>query len=400
MPATLAINDVPTQVNVTAGMLSQAGLTVASLAAAVDGNTGTVSWHTDTSVPGAYLQVDLGAANARAVRRWRLHVSAPSNAIYDVEFSDDAATWIKAATRFSASVGATWNECNWPDVGTHRYWRLLLTNTPGGGPYVNEMDLWERPPFDVATLGFRLSRPAGWLDLPPRTHPQAVRAALPGAILSGPIYEGTRKLTLDGVIDATTADIARANRDALLLQILRTQPARLVFADQPTRYIDAYLEAKTVGADGPVLINRTLRTVLNFLVLNPYYYDITRTTDILDSSGGGRFRLGTAPSWPVLTISGASTNPAFILYRNDSQLALGQLGLTLSTVAGDTLVIDMAAKTIKKNGVSVLSAITSGDFFSMDPATAQVGLGVNQADRPYIVGGSGSGTTTFHRAWR
>lgn len=253
--------------------------------------------------------------------------------------------------------------------------------------------------IDVATLGFRLSAPPGWLDIPARTHPQAVRPTRPGALLSGPIYEGTRKLTFNGVVDATTADLARSNRDALIAAILQTQPARIIMPDQVTRYIDAYLETKTTDATtGPVLISRTLRTVLNFLILNPYYCDITATTTTLDATIR-RLQLGTAPSYPVLTISGASTNPIFSLFKYDGTL-LGTIGLTLSTVGGDTLIVDTGAKTIKKNGATQIVALTAGDFFALDPAVAQLGLGTAAGDRPYITVNSGAGTSVFNRSWR
>jgi phage-related protein len=105
--------------------------------------------------------------------------------------------------------------------------------------------------------------------------------------------------------------------------------------------------------------------------------------------------LGTGPVRPLVRITGASLNPVITLY-NKAGVAVGSITLTVTTIAGDVLEVDMDAKTVKKNGVSSLSSISAGDFFSIDPAD-QTNFG---APGPRIDSSSGAVTTEYRRTWR
>jgi hypothetical protein len=108
-----------------------------------------------------------------------------------------------------------------------------------------------------------------------------------------------------------------------------------------------------------------------------------------------RMPLGTGPVRPLVRITGASLNPVITLY-NKAGVAVGSITLTVTTIAGDVLEVDMDAKTVKKNGVSSLSSISAGDFFSIDPAD-QTNFG---APGPRIDSSSGAVTTEYRRTWR
>jgi hypothetical protein len=119
---------------VTAGMLSQSGLINFSSQVPLTPTPQHKAWHTDTSVPGAWLQVDLGAGNARSDQNVA-NVPASQHMLESTMLSSrtmrsrggnpllisrlpQPVLWSKIA------VGRT--------VGPHRYWRILLNNTPGG----------------------------------------------------------------------------------------------------------------------------------------------------------------------------------------------------------------------------------------------------------------------------
>lgn len=128
----------------TAAMLSHSGMTVFTAANCVDGNLANTGWGTDSAVSGAWLKIDLGAGAARRYQICRIYVLAGTYAgVYDVEYSDDNAAWTKAVTGFKPTTGDTWHSATWQDAGTHRYWRILLTNTPGAGPELAELEFWE-----------------------------------------------------------------------------------------------------------------------------------------------------------------------------------------------------------------------------------------------------------------
>ena len=131
---------------ITSGMLSHSGLTAFNATQVVDGVLGADSaWHTDSAVPGAWLKVDLGAGTARRFQMARIWVSAGGTyaGVYDVEYSDNDAVWTKAFVGMKPTTGGAWHAVGWLDLGAHRYWRILLTNTPGAGPWLSELELWE-----------------------------------------------------------------------------------------------------------------------------------------------------------------------------------------------------------------------------------------------------------------
>jgi hypothetical protein len=122
---------------------------------------------------------------------------------------------------------------------------------------------------------------------------------------------------------------------------------------------------------------------------------VARARTLSDMRTIARLPLGTAPIFPTVTIVGASNNPVITLY-NSAGVAVASIGLTIATIAGDTLVIDMGQKTIKKNGVSQMAALTTGDFFAIDPAD-QANFG---GAGPSINSSSGAITVSYRRSWR
>jgi hypothetical protein len=132
---------------ITSGTLSHSGMTVFTAAACVDDVLNVAAWGTDSAVTGAWLQIDLGAGVARGFRTCRIRVQDGAGGtyagIYDVEYSDNGSVWTKAALSLKPVTPGTWTAIGWADVSTHRYWRILLTNTPGAGPELSELEFWE-----------------------------------------------------------------------------------------------------------------------------------------------------------------------------------------------------------------------------------------------------------------
>jgi RHS repeat-associated protein len=109
--------------------------------AIVDGSTACCGFETDHESAGTWLQVDLGAGNTQAVVEARIYAATANYpGSWTVQYSDNASTWTAAAINFVPSrLG--WNATGWASVGAHRYWRLYLTNTPGPGGWLNELQL-------------------------------------------------------------------------------------------------------------------------------------------------------------------------------------------------------------------------------------------------------------------
>ena len=85
--------------------------------------------------------MDLGAGNAQAALQARIYAAVANyTGNYTVQYSDNGSTWSNAATNFVPNQ-LGWNSITWPSVGIHRWWRLYLTNTPGPGAWLNELQL-------------------------------------------------------------------------------------------------------------------------------------------------------------------------------------------------------------------------------------------------------------------
>jgi phage-related protein len=245
---------------------------------------------------------------------------------------------------------------------------------------------------DSETLGLTLGEAPGWLDMPTRDVPTAQVAGRQGVKALGEAKEGARRITLIGTARAATSAALRPKIDAIKLALL-ANPLTLVFGDNSARTVTAVLASfttRSVPAGAFAQEGLGIEAVLS--ALDPYACDIAVQTIAL---GVNRLPLGTGVIRPVVTISGVTVNPLVTLF-NTAGVPIASLGITVTNIAGDTLVIDMDKKTIKKNGVSILGSISSGDFFTIDPAD-QVNFG---GVGPYITSSSGAGNSVYNRTWR
>lgn len=104
------------------------------------------AWHTDSAVPGAYLMLDAGSA--KSFMECRIYASSTGYAgLYDIEYSDVGAAgpWTAASngTGFAPKALGL-NSRTFSTAAAHRYWRIKLTNTPGSGPWLAELEFIEK----------------------------------------------------------------------------------------------------------------------------------------------------------------------------------------------------------------------------------------------------------------
>lgn len=145
----------------TSGMLSQSGLTFFDAAKCLDGSVGQ-GWGTNSAVPGARLTIDLGVARRPNFIRFR-SATKPYAGTYAVEWSDNGSSWTAVDDFLGSGVmvnhfyqeikGTGINQIilDFPGApstahfhiqGAHRYWSLRLTNTPGAGPGLGQLEMW------------------------------------------------------------------------------------------------------------------------------------------------------------------------------------------------------------------------------------------------------------------
>lgn len=94
------------------------------------------SWHVDSASAGAYILIDLGVGNAKEILRIDTSIG---NGAYVFEYSDDNVTF----TTIQTGIGIGTNSFHFSSLPrAHRYWRLRLTNTPGGGNWSQYLRLF------------------------------------------------------------------------------------------------------------------------------------------------------------------------------------------------------------------------------------------------------------------
>lgn len=192
----------------------------------------------------------------------------------------------------------------------------------------------------------------------------------------------------------TSAQDARDKADALKRDLSRLTGAQVTFDDLLTRYVIARCEAFSVLPFGPSMIQSKLTVQATLTAHDPFSYDISLSTVAGNTQP---LPLGTGPSRPIITLTGAVVNP-LISFKDNTGAIVGSMQLTVTAIAGDVIIIDCDAKTIKLNGVLRLDTLTAGDFFTFDPADPKY-----QTPYPSITIAPAPGTSissSYRKAWR
>lgn len=251
-----------------------------------------------------------------------------------------------------------------------------------------------------ATFGLILAETPGWLDAVPTRYPTTAIPGRPGVVALAGAEDGPRKLTLRGVVQGTSASDCRAKLDKLDAA-LRAKAVTLSFADLPTRQYTAQLDGIVVDPAAAALIADTLPVTISLTCLDPYAYDVAKTS-LATATNNAAFAMaqGTGVVRPVFTINGPATNPT-LTFKDATATVFGSMGFTVTLIAGDKLVIDCAAMTVRLNGVNRLDTLTSGDFIAIDGAIHADFLAPNWPTvTPAGLGAGGLLQIDYYKAWR
>jgi hypothetical protein len=127
---------------------SHLGLASVTLSRLNDGVLNVIAFDADSAGVGAWLELDAGSV----VEFGRVLITSAggvTNAIWDVQGSDDRVTWTTYKTGFATGAN-TIQAAEWP-AARARYWRLLKTNGATAGPDYYEVEWWQTTPgqYDV-----------------------------------------------------------------------------------------------------------------------------------------------------------------------------------------------------------------------------------------------------------
>ena len=223
----------------------------------------------------------------------------------------------------------------------------------------------------------------------------------------GPSQFASRVVTLEGTVvalDTGSLQVAMEQVASLLAGPVRVGP--LVVDEE----VLSRSRQAQVRLGGPTLIQKISPVAAEFSLslycADPYRYstDLHEATTTRFAAGAGRTynlvpdrhygasgvsgvvscpNAGTTTSWPTFTFSGPLVNPAARLVGGPG------IEVRLTLVDGQTLVVDMAARTVLLDGASRRSSVTfESEFFGLLPGDNQI----------YFTAQSGTGALTV--AWR
>ena len=255
-----------------------------------------------------------------------------------------------------------------------------------------ELDGWAGNATDDYGVDWIVTNESGWSDGAPVRLTTSDREGIDGGI-SGPVLRGARLITLSGVAMAPSrlAMLAAKDRWHTFAASAPASVYPLVVAEEHmTRQADVKLagepKAADVGsvsfrwelllrADDPLRYATDLTLLATELPTGPESGLTFNAVFPLTFGGGGTggalyaINTGNAPVWPVLTINGPVSNPSV------QNLASGRtVAFDISLAADESLVIDMAARTVLLNGTANRrnALLASSSWWQIEPGSNEI----------------------------
>lgn len=250
--------------------------------------------------------------------------------------------------------------------------------------------------FDTSTEGLivrsGLQRLRG---TPEASYPSTTVPGRMGAVrLSRDPEYGPRQLTIPGTVEGATMAEMHTNLRSLERR-LWPGPERVIrLVDDET--VEFHAHTRLIDGQGvpPDLVQPVTQVAISLLALDPRLLAASDTV-ITFTSTLTETPLGSGPSFPVIRIDGAATDPV-LTYADHTGTTVKTLGLTISLGASDWVEIDMMERTIVDDGGTPRpDALTSGGFFALDPAHGTA----DGASDPQLSVDDGSGTATYRKAY-
>lgn len=260
--------------------------------------------------------------------------------------------------------------------------------------------------YDLSQIGFALSPPEQGIplirDVVERRYGTAAIAARDGLTLTDlSSVRAERTFVTAGTLVADTGAALLANFRALSYRAGGDREIRIRFVDDASREILAINRRIGFTYLGHRVPGVAARVELEWQALDPAWRDTSDTSVVL-SGVAAACALGTAKSWPVITLDGAVTpvvDPV-IEYRTNAGVLLTSLTLTISLGAGDTVVVDMDARTITDPSSAIDPSLrTAGSYFALDPYDDDWLTDVYPTLKLSSTSGTPTGSAVYRKRW-
>lgn len=228
--------------------------------------------------------------------------------------------------------------------------------------------------WDVANAGLELdNNGSGWRDAPEYSHQVAnIPGRRAATVLTPEPAISPRRLVVTGTQKAATMAALRSARDLLKLNLEAPGLLEISFGDAGTmdRVHYARLEALKVDPVAPAFTMPVQKVRIQLLCEDPREHDAAETVATFT---GARVQcpVGTAPSYPRITLTGPVVNPV-VTYRDADLVERLKMEFQVTLAAGEQLVVDCDRLRITDAaGVNRASTLKAApDFVTLDPADA------------------------------
>lgn len=226
---------------------------------------------------------------------------------------------------------------------------------------------------------FKIASAIEGLETPPIRTSSSNYSGKDGGLVNGQ-FLSPRLITIPGFIAAGTCEEHEDLRKQLQESIIPKEDLEVIITTfSGTQYVTT---VRVIGFNMPIIDGKASKFKIDLFASDPnLYLEDSISTVIPIELGGGfvlpfilpvTFAAGSSPTiinntgsvdvFPVITITGESTNP--IITKTDTG---EKVEVTVSMHTGDVLEIDMFNRTITLNGSSIVGYRTSdSDWFSLD----------------------------------
>jgi len=222
---------------------------------------------------------------------------------------------------------------------------------------------------------WQVNKIEGWDETPPEKSTQSDVVNGHGAI-AVPVYYGSRTVTVSGRLVAKGHELALQAKRALSALLLDSGQFSTVSDDGVELHAQAWRGRITPG---PVL-GRWMTFDLELKFPDPFRYGNSRPFSSAVGAPVEVFQRGTAPAWPVVTVTGSMPE--------GYELTLGGqlVEVTKGLASGSTHTIDMRTGILRENGSRIYGSIGIAEYFAVKPGPSQ---------SFYSVAATGSGNATI-----
>lgn len=176
------------------------------------------------------------------------------------------------------------------------------------------------------------------------------------------------------------------------------RPVEIRYGHQSGYAFTGVLQAFNCGLFAPTNLNGWASATLSFLLPDPYAVDTTDTTETETPIAAIEVEVGTGPTYCVVTITGAATDPT-LTYRDKDGNVIGTMAFSVTLTGDDALIVDATdggSVTLDEDGTlsDGLALLASGyDFPIFRPEHANRGA----SDWPTVEVSSGAALSVSYR---